>query len=423
MRLRIVLGIVIVAVLAWFAAPFVGLDVRSIVGPKPAQPTETIVEPLDEGPSPIAKLNVFDDDESIDDAGFDFSRAFTGNPEDSGSLEQLRQAVDDRLQLGLSVLGNELDQLKIGPESTKEEILIGRSLYQQFGLLAIYAGKLEDATLSFQRALELAEFIDASTREVVELHNLLGITALRRGEVENGLGRDRPLRAELPPIPSSLGTRKEGYGEAIEQFEKSLRDEPRDRRVRWLLNVAYLYAGEYPDRVPPELLIALPKLEPNGSGIVFTDVSKEAGLMEGGPNLAGIGLFDDFNGDHSPDLLIGSMNTEFGAVFYRNDGAGKFIDETGPLGPESQVYVRNGAAADYDNDGKLDVFLARGGDESPLRPSLLKGVGDGTFVDVTLIRRPHRTDRERSGVLGRLRRRRLRRLIRRGRVSVAEARP
>ncbi len=40
--------------------------------------------------------------------------------------------------------------------------------------------------------------------------------------------------------------------------------------------------------------------------------------------------------------------------------------------------------ADFDNDGDLDVLLLRGGGEEPMRLSLLRNKGDGTFEDVTI---------------------------------------
>src|SRR5262249_4542738 len=40
--------------------------------------------------------------------------------------------------------------------------------------------------------------------------------------------------------------------------------------------------------------------------------------------------------------------------------------------------------ADHDNDGHMDIFIARGGWlRVPMRPSLLRNNGDGTFTDVT----------------------------------------
>ena len=55
-----------------------------------------------------------------------------------------------------------------------------------------------------------------------------------------------------------------------------------------------------------------------------------------------------------------------------------------PAGLGDQVYALNVARADFDNDGDLDVVLLRGGWESPMRLSLLRNKGNGTFDDVTI---------------------------------------
>jgi len=67
-------------------------------------------------------------------------------------------------------------------------------------------------------------------------------------------------------------------------------------------------------------------------------------------------------------------------ALYRNKGDGTFADVTekaGVAGPED-AYGMAASAADYDNDGDLDLFLANYG-----ACTLYRNNGDGTFTDVT----------------------------------------
>ena len=82
----------------------------------------------------------------------------------------------------------------------------------------------------------------------------------------------------------------------------------------------------------------------------------------------------------SPPLSTPSV----GASFYVNKGDGSFEDRSVTAGLADQIYALNVSRADFDNDGDLDVVLLRGGWERPLRLSLLKNRGDGTFADVTM---------------------------------------
>ena len=63
---------------------------------------------------------------------------------------------------------------------------------------------------------------------------------------------------------------------------------------------------------------------------------------------------------------------------YRNDGNGKFSDVTEAAGVRGEGYGMGVAAADYDNDGNVDLFIA-----GVNRNQLFHNNGDGTFTDVT----------------------------------------
>ncbi len=53
-------------------------------------------------------------------------------------------------------------------------------------------------------------------------------------------------------------------------------------------------------------------------------------------------------------------------------------------GLEGQVLAVNASQADFDNDGRLDVIMVRGGWENAARLTLLRNAGDGRFEDVTV---------------------------------------
>ncbi len=142
--------------------------------------------------------------------------------------------------------------------------------------------------------------------------------------------------------------------------------------------------GEYPDKVPKKYRIPLDTFQSKLNVARFDNVAPLVGLIARGPNLAGGSIFDDFNGDGLPDLFTTSLDADLGASMFINRGDGTFEDRSAKAGLGDQVYALNVARADFDNDGDLDVVLLRGAWEKPMRLSLLKNKGDGTFEDVTI---------------------------------------
>jgi hypothetical protein len=137
------------------------------------------------------------------------------------------------------------------------------------------------------------------------------------------------------------------------------------------------------------------------SEIRFTDVSAAAGLHWSYTNGAtgrhlfvettggGVALFD-FDNDGNLDLFAPQGGPVPGAtgnekrfptrnVLYHSDGAGHFTDVTAGSGLDAFTgYGQGVAAADYDNDGREDLYLtAYGGNH------LFHNDGGGHFTDVT----------------------------------------
>jgi hypothetical protein len=100
-----------------------------------------------------------------------------------------------------------------------------------------------------------------------------------------------------------------------------------------------------------------------------------------GPGVA----FLDYDNDGRMDVyLVNSGPTEFYQprnparnALYRNEGGGRFRDVTREAGVAGGTFGMGAAAGDYDNDGDSDLYVTAHG-----RAVLYRNNGDGTFTDV-----------------------------------------
>ncbi len=103
------------------------------------------------------------------------------------------------------------------------------------------------------------------------------------------------------------------------------------------------------------------------------------------PETMGGGVaFLDFDGDGSPDLLFVNGTGwdrnagQTTAALYRNDGSGRFVDVTAGSGLDVPLQGMGVAVGDYDNDGWVDVLITGVGGSR-----LFRNLGGGKFRDVT----------------------------------------
>ena len=90
---------------------------------------------------------------------------------------------------------------------------------------------------------------------------------------------------------------------------------------------------------------------------------------------AGVVVFD-FNGDIRPDMYFPDMRGS--NALYRNEGDGTFTEVATRAGVDNpEVEGNGGCAADYDNDGDLDLYATNHG-----MNALFRNNGDETFTDV-----------------------------------------
>ncbi len=372
------------AVLIWA----VDLDVRDLVGwwppaTSPGSNPGPVIASLDPlAPADPAALVI--EPGLLEDGGIGLAMRYSGSIRDPRSLAELKEAVEQRGTLGTVVQQAELDALETGPGAPADRLLRAAQVRKNLGLLAMYDGRFADADDQLAAAIDLGRRGRTSPKATAELVATRGIVALRIGEVSNCIACLGPSSCIFPIDPAAVHTQQAGSRAAIGHFRAYLAERPGDLRVRWLLNLAHMTLGEYPDKVPPEFLIPLDTFESKRDLGRFANVAATAGLTALGPNLAGGSVFDDFDGDGRPDLLSTSLDAGRGASLFVNNGDGTFDARSETAGLADQVYALNVARADVDNDGDLDVVLLRGGWEKAMRMSLLVNKGDGTFDDATL---------------------------------------
>jgi hypothetical protein len=134
----------------------------------------------------------------------------------------------------------------------------------------------------------------------------------------------------------------------------------------------------------------------NNAVVTFSDVTMQAGIRfrhnNGAfgrkylPETMGSGAaFVDVDSDGWQDIFLvnssnwpGRQGPASYSALYRNNGNGTFTDITRAAGLQVDLYGMGVAAADYDNDGLIDVYVTALG-----RNRLFRNMGGLKFVDVT----------------------------------------
>ena len=121
----------------------------------------------------------------------------------------------------------------------------------------------------------------------------------------------------------------------------------------------------------------------------FVNVAREAGLIAAVPNggseakqfileTTGSGVaFLDYDNDGLPDIFIASGPGSRSRM-YHNEGGGKFRDVSDALGFTREGWAQGVCAGDYDNDGYTDLFVTYWGQNA-----LYRNMGGRRFEDVT----------------------------------------
>jgi Tfp pilus assembly protein PilF len=230
-----------------------------------------------------------------------------------------------------------------------------------------------------RKAFEISLRSDAKNRR----RALLGM-AINEEAVGNNQAADRNYRAAIeagnPEALAAYGMflYRNGRGrESIEYLRRANAKVELERVLRALESTP----GAAPARKDPQAVRfearPLPMIVKNGA-------SGKQHQIE--TMLAGVAVLD-YDNDGWPDIFVangGSIpslikpDVTYGNRLFRNNRDGSFIDVTGAAGVRGRDYAMGAAAADYDDDGFVDLFVT-----GVRSNTLYRNRGDGSFEDVT----------------------------------------
>lgn len=247
-----------------------------------------------------------------------------------------------------------------------------------FAALKEFGGVAKDFEDAEKRITGLSE------RFRLDIYFHAALAYLRIGEQENCL-LDHNTQSCLFPIRGQGVYKQQGPSrKGVDILLRYLEAAPDDLRARWLLNIAFMTVGEYPDKVPAKWLIP-PNLFVSDYDIkTFPDIAPFLGLDVN--DLAGGTVAEDFDGDGYIDLLISEFSLSGQMHYFHNNGNGSFSDKTVEAGLAGLPGGLNLIQGDYNNDGLPDVLVLRGGWQyaaGAIPDSLLRNDGKGHFTDVT----------------------------------------
>ncbi len=257
----------------------------------------------------------------------------------------------------------------------------------QLAMTEINLGHEVEAISYLRKAERLASHPEnnIAPADHVEILYRLGVYHMRLAETENCCLRNSPDSCIIPFQPDAIHTKRDAGEKAIDYFTKALdKTQGRDERSRWLLNIAYMALGEYPEKVPPEHLIDFGFSANLDSFPRFKNVAAAAGLEQF--NSGGTVVVDDFDNDGLNDILTSSWDPREPMRLYKNQGECRFRDISEESGLDGLLGGINMVQADFDNDGDLDVYVLRGGwlgHRGAFPNSLLENDGHGRFTDIT----------------------------------------
>jgi len=217
----------------------------------------------------------------------------------------------------------------------------------------------------------------------LRVHRQLALAYLRLSEQENCVARHNAECCLFPLEGGGRHSERRPAEKAREHYLAVLELEPGERDALWLMNLASMALGQYPDGVPERWRLPESAFASQAEFPRFPEVAQELGAKVFA--MAGGVAVEDYDGDGRLDILTSTCDPLGALTHLCQKEDGTFEDVSVASGVDEQLGGLNLISGDPDNDGDWDALVLRGAwllDYGRIRRSLLRNEG-GKFTDVT----------------------------------------
>jgi tetratricopeptide (TPR) repeat protein len=265
-----------------------------------------------------------------------------------------------RLNEGIALLNlQKIDEAKAALDDALKQDPKNATVWYNLGLLAKNTGDAQGAIDDFKQVTEI-DSNDADT------WYFLGSVYVQAKQYPKAIDAFQHA-LQLNPLHASA---EFGLSRAYQQSGDVDQAREKLKKFKYIteqklgapISLAYGEQGKYSRAVESPAYVIKP---PAQIKVRFVDVTKEAGLpsvaatLPGFVDSAGPGAcFLDYDNDGKIDIFLADNGTQGGMSLYHNRGNGKFEDVTKKSGIAANVHGIGCTAGDYDNDGWTDLAVS-----------------------------------------------------------------
>jgi len=260
------------------------------------------------------------------------------------------------------------------------------NLYLQYSNETLNSGNYNEAIAVLKQVIAgMGLHEENIKKEYKVIYDLLAIAYMRKGEQENCAANHNSESCILPIKGGGIHKLRSGSEMAIGVFTNILLNFPDDLQSRYLLNLAYMTLGNYPDSVPQQWLIESGVFKKTAGDMLMKDIAAQKNVDMNG--LSGGCVVEDMDNDGLLDIVASSYGLSDQIRYMHQEKDGNFKTLTPSSGLVGLTGGLNLIHTDYNNDGFADFLILRGGwlgKNAKFPFSLVRNNGNNTFDDVTI---------------------------------------